>query len=1376
MDDEPMLALNLYEGTDWEIPAHITDKHDSMVSVRSLFAHVSVVGKHGLYAFAVRVARQSEGVIRTKGTSGGIVNDLCEMLNSIPGMQVRALICKDTKSWVLVDGDTEGPHAFIDMEEVPPTSPLFLGLTGFFSRNRMFLNNFEQPVPKVTPLVCCFEYVIPLSQMGVQAGDLFYIGPRESFIDESIVLPKGDPFPWVRLIDTCSSSPILHNIVDAIVKYALSMPMEQLIANAKRFFLMQKPNEAIALVLFVSNEYIWLPIGGTQIPAIEDQFTMMINHAIQYNTSSDEVVRKLLIFYARWDMMQTMGAQIIESDECYLWLTTPNLEEGDSLTSVIRRERQAQESQCYLLKTKDNTILPLIWTARVRVYRGLVTTDSHPAFGSAPAFRVYVETNFMNMLKLTAATADTHELMRLVNLWDFVSSFVVKEVHTYMARCSWIAYKVFLAIINMYEGVDGEIELSTFLTYMHSMGPSTNVCEDIVIMQDLVLFLTMPTESQCLAAKAFHAVVEVDPVQTANQISNDAFQLFLSVTDESEQEAWHGQVVDPQETAEGVDVTFPDDVHSADKATLLLLLRSRGLAHLLAHSPLVPAHQSWVGAISMEDDIDIFELASKALLVGMTRDLVVLVFDNKLRVTIVNRSTDNVVGLTLLRAVVNAYNTLISNHAFGMTNIKYNSQDVVMLFRVFNVGYRERKPGHEVINRSLLCEAIVNVLFDIYTARTPYLGAVWSDAVDFLLSGAISHRANIDWDNDNECGMTVDDAGTGSDVLNTMKAAVRTLYLDRVQAIEVVSGSMYFFHGTISSAFMVAPHALKNHDHLIRNVELRGAHVDAATVGVLASLVVMSLYGGFGTVQNLVKLYDTIISRYQLSNPIPFIVRQILQALWSEHQHYLHFPDVKHDSQMLISTWERNIANESLPFYRTVLSVIQDGGSLKGSGIVVFDDTVSFVVQGGVGSKERATVTILITDWPLIKTWEAYIDDVETVVSALNVYKGGAESHPVSSLLCFGETVGRLIVKDKQNAMQILLSKGLALFLESVSGLLQQITNETTASRDAVVNVLDKVVVDDSVSLVTNEGMCGLRLLPQKSQNSVLALFSYPFALLDQSIALHYDSVSRLVDLTGTIDSDLMLITNALMDEQCDMAWDISEILNPAVSDWLLACMQTIAVEKRRSAILLCLNSMVEGVQPFWCGNREVFERSVIGALQQLPSGMVTRDSRRKFLRDLFTPLLEIVNMQPDVGACVLLVPSSLCDYNIVCMDRMVHVSPLDRWDKKNMATDLTEWLNSTKDILLNTSVDSPIEDFMEKARKMGANPIQGDAAAHVFSSIPAYIYTHHSLDKLMGTVIRASVLNAWTRDIPAIEIYTRKNLVAAGQELIANDGIVNSH
>lgn len=1344
------------------------------MSVKTLFSNVSSVGKPDLYSFVVQVSRKSESVIKTKRTSDGIVNDLCEILHTMYAVNVRALIGTDTNSWVVVESEAVESHAFMDMKKVLSNSSESRGMTAFFSRNRKFLD-FFQTAAIYTPLVRCFEYVIPWSQMGLPENDALYIGPRESFIDKGIEPLENAPFPWAMMIDTSNSQPIINNVLNAICAYALAMPMEQLNANATRFFLMQKPNSVIALVNFVSNEHLWVPLGGTwtPAPATEEQFTIMFTHARQYGTCAQDVTMRLLIYYARLYMMQVMSTQVaVDSEECYMWLTAPELHERVSLTAAVLREKQAQESECYLMRTTANTILPILWTKHNQVYRGMLVTDTHPAFATAPAFRKYVTDNIMDMLKATAATADTHMLLRLLTLWESLFSFVVTDVRTYMTRCSWQARNVFLAIIDTYVGDSRVIDLPTFLTYMHSMQPSTRVLGDIVITQDLVLFLTMPSESQCVSVKAFHAVMGVDPDRTAGEMWNNAFQVFLAGTDASEREMAQGasvQITEPQETDENVGFTFPDDVHDADKATLYLLLRSRDLHHLLALSPFIPAHQSWVSVIVKEGEgDDIFSLASKAHLIGMTQDLVVFILDGRLCVTIRNGSIDSAVGIKLIMAVVNAYNILVSKVMLAVTDMKYTMQEVVMLFRAFNVGYRETESGQKVINQSLLREAMVHVLLGIYPTKTHSLGAVWSDTVDFLLSGAISHRAShTGLDNDSEWPMEVDGADTSEDSLNTMITAVRTLYPDRVQAVEVVSGSIYFLEGTVSSAFMVALCVLKKHEHLIRNVHLRDVRTDAVTIGVLASIVVRSLYGGFGTVRNMVKVCDTIVSRHQSQNPVPFIVRQILRLVWSKHEGHLHLPDVESDSHNLISTWERNIADESMPFYHAVLGVVLVDDLPKESALVGLDHTVSVIVQNGIGSKKQATVSMLVTDWPLTKTWEEYIHNQKTLSSALNTYKGNADSRPVSSLLHFDKTVSSLWIKegDMESARCALLPNSRSFFLESIGRLVQQITTNTTASCDAVVKVLDKVVADDAVFLVSDKAVCGLHLLPNKKQNSVLTIGTYRFALLDQSIALPFDTVSQRVDLQGPIDSDLLLITGALMHGD-NMSQNEKVISDSDVSDWVLACMKMIAVEKQRKAAFLCLNGMLHAVQPYLSPNSEVFEISVLDAVQHLPLGTVTTETRRTFLQNVFTPFMDAMNRQPDVGACILRVPSSSCDYNILCTETTVCVSPLYR-EKKSLATALKKWINNTKDFLQDTSVSSTIDDFMQDSRTGTADPVGGKATAHVFDRIPNSVCTRHLSAGLMGTVAKASVLNAWITDIPATEIYMRNHLIATGRQLI---------
>ena len=1396
------MTQKVYRGTDYPFPAHIIDAScGDQMRVMTLFKDVSISDKPDLYAFVVQVCRRSESVITTKRASHGIVTDLCEILQCIYGIAVNKLIGTDINSWVVVQTAAEGgSYAFIDMARLPSASQESMGLTAFFSHERTFLDFFQPHFALYTPLVRCFEYVVPWSEIGMPTSDSLYIGPRESFIDKGIDLSKRVPLEWVAQVDLKNSDPILYQLLNAIYGYAMAIPMEHLIANANRFFLMQNLNGVIALVNFVSDDHMWAPIGESPLQYTEEgKFTTMVMYAKQYyGASKEDVTMRLLVYYARLCMKQAKHT-VVEAAECCVWLTAPTLEEGDSLTAAILKEKQAQESTCYLLRTSEDTILSIIWTSTSQMYRGMMVTDTHPAFGSAPAFRQYVNENLVNMVTASAVMADTHELMRLLTLWESLFNFVVTDVREYMTKCPWMARDVFLAIIRMHAGKSRLIALTTLLTYIHSIQSSPMVFESFVIAQDCVIFLTMPDESKCLAVNAFHAVMGADPDQTAREMSNNAFQLFLAGTIVSEKETMQvdsGQVPEAQETDECVSVVFPNAVLDADKATLYQLLKSRGLHHLFVLSPFVPAHQSWLSIIAREVGCeDILSMASKARLVGMTQDLVVYVFDSTLYVTVMNDSTDSAMGLRLVMAVVNTYNTLVLKGVLVVTDVTYTVQEAVVLFRAFNVGYRSTNSGGKVIDPSLLRKAIVYILFGIYPTSTSCMEAVWSDMVDFLLSGAISHRTSHTHEPDNDVNwdMEVEGADNNADILNMMKMVVHVLYLDRVQAVEVVAGSIYVFQGAVSSAFMVAQSVLKTHENIIRNVNLSGVHTDDVTISVLASIVIASLYGEFSVVQNLAQLYDALISRHQSRNIIPFIVRQILRVVWSEYLDHVHFPDVEYDSQKLISTWERNIADKLMAFPCAVVGVVLVDGPPKDSATVVLDHTVSVIMQNGVGSEKPATLSLLITGWPLAKEWKVYIHIQEVMSSELNAYKGHITLQPVSSLLYFGQQVAALWEWERGCGfgctMRALLPDGRCIFMASMSNIVHQITEGTAASHHDVVKVMDKVLADDGVSpCIAGPDICGLQLVSKKKQNNVLTIFEYPFALLDQSIALHFDSVSQMVDLNGPIDSNLLLITDTLMHETNDPGQSAKVISNPRISDWLLACMPMIAVEKQRKASYLCLSGMLNSVPPFWRHNGEDFETSVLGAVKQLPLCTVTNEIRRQFLWDVFIPFMEIINRQHNVGACVLLPPSSsqnnnnkngsytahrsdthnvlrLSGYTVVCTEHTMSVGLLHR-GMNTFDAGLAEWLTSIRNFLQDTPVDSSIEDFVASSREKGADPIQGETAAHVFENIPTGVYTQHPAARLVDIVTRASVLNAWTRDVPAVEIYTRNHLIATGREL----------
>ena len=1348
-----------YCGTNWAIPAHIVREsdHNRFVRIDTLFQDVSPKGKPHLYALVMQMSSKSGGMIKTKQDSVGIVSDLCYILNSMDGVNVRAVIGTRNNSWVVINSETVGTEAFLNMEHVS-SSRKGMGLIAFFAQDRTFLDKFDHPAPQLTPLVRCFEYMIPWSENGAHQGDDSYLGPGEGSITNDTALPTDDVFPWAKIINTKNDHPILYNVCNAICEYALTISMEQLKANAKRYFLMQKPGYAIGLVNFVSNEHVWIPLGHKYESDVEDKFTMMLCHAAQYNTCADEVTRRLLIFITKLYLIKDQ-----ESQECYMWLTEPAVQDKDSLTEAIQREKQVQQSQCYPMRTKENTILSIICTSQGQIYRALVSTDTHPIFGSAAAFRRYVNDNILEMLKVTAS-GEPGSIMRCLDLFENLSRFIVTDVRTYMTRCSWIADKVFFCVIGMYREKSQVIDLPIFLSYMHSTDMSVRVSADIVIMQNKVIFLKMPTESQCVAANVFHAVMGVDPMVAAKEISTRAFQLFHTRTVVCEQEAEQlacGHVEERQQTDELVHFSFPNNMQDADKETLYQLLRFKGLEHLLALSPLVPADQLWVGVISSDVDYDnIINLASKVHLLGMTQDLVVFAMENKLHVITMNRNADNSVGITLITAVANAYNTLLSNLVLPISYMKYTILDVITLFRVFNVGYRETKSGQKVINKDLLCKAMIHVLFGIHASRITSLITVWLEMVDFLLSGAISHRTHMDRKNSNTC------ANKMWDSLDTMKIIIHALYQGRVQVIEVLQGSIYIFQGTVSSVFMVAPALLEKHDHLIRNVELKGVQTYSATVGILASIITGSLYSEF-EVQNLDDIYSAIAQRYQRPNTIPFIVRQILKVLWSEHRDYLYFPNVEWNSLKLISTWERNLTDTSLPFHHSLISTVLVDSPPKGSVTVKLDNTVSAMIY----NTEQATVSMFLTDWPMIKTWGQYIHDIKVLSSALNTYKENAGSQPISSLLCFGQMLKDLWghEEQRQNAGQTLLSDSLYFVYNSVVDIIKQITDQTHVTKDIIMKVLDKVFVDDGVSLVATDNSCRIQLLPNKEHSSVIVIGSYPFALLDQGIAFHFDNVSEQVELVGTIDNNLLLITDALMQAKDDVTVDFNAALKPDISDWLLACMQSIAVEKQRKVVFLLLTSMVSYAHLFWQENSEALKHSVMCALQQMPHGMVTTQSRKTFLQSIFIPFMEAINQQPDVGACVLLDSPHSCGYNILCTEHTVNVSPLYKGDKGSRAIELTEWLKTIKTFLQNNPIDLPIEVFVEESTKIGPSPIFSMAAEHVLHSIPTDVYTPHVhvSTKLIDTITRACVLNAWTRDIPAIKIYTQKHLIAFGQEMI---------
>lgn len=1331
------------------------------MNVSTLFSGTSSVGKIDLYAFVLQLSKCSASMIKTKAHSFGMVEDLCEILHAMYGIKVASLIGRENRSWIIVYREGTGTNVFLDTKELPIGSSEREGLIGFFTGNRTFLNNFPEPAPQCTHLVIGFD--CEHSSLGVQTqvDDVLCSTPAEKYC----FLPPKGPFPWAVAINTANSNSILHNVINALCAHAFALPVDDLICNAHRFFLMRSSEEKfIAMVNFVTYEQCWLPLEEIQIPNKEEQFSMMLNNAGQYGTATEEVKKRLLMYFARFC---TSCHVPVEPDECYQWQTPINFKKGDSLIAAILREKEAQESNCYHLRTDTDTILPIICEKDMAIYRGLLVTDTHPSFGSIIALRSYVTNNIKDMLERTAAaTGDIGELVNLLRLWELVSKFVVQDVCTYMTRCDWMARDIFLSVISMYKGQSEKMALSTFLHDIQFLKHLVRVSGDIALLGDSVFFLTMPTTAECLAAKAFHAVMTVDPVQAGCAISNNAFQTFLEGTDASELEEYAACGKDSKALTQDMEgeigFSFPDDVTDADKATLFSLLKFKRLHHLLAlFSPAVPSDMAWVGAVVTEERENIFSLASEASLIGMTTDLVVFVLNKKLYLTVMNGVTDSAVGSTLITEVVNTYNMLTSNVMPGLASMKYSIHEVVMLFRIFNVGYRKAKSGQQMLDPSRLRKAMVHTLFGFDHSVTCHLEAVWLETMDFLLSGAISHRVCSNDDGDSSIHLQ------GSDTcLNTMLAATYALYLDRVHATEVVPGSIYFLQRGVSSTFMVETAVLEKHEHLLRNVELKGVCTDPATVGILASILVKSLgltqSGEFCKIKNVAKIHNTIVSRHKGPNPIPFIVRQTLRVLWSKYQGQVYFPNVEPDNENLISIWERNIADESMPFYRTVINLVLLDGHLNGRTRVFLDDTLSVILQNGIGDEEETSASMLVTDWPLSESWETYTQGIERLCSALNTYKENALSHPVSSLMQLDQILARIWVhvKHKQTAIQTLLPQGTYFFLDSVRSLVKQITDKTDDTTDAVVKVLDKAVADKNVSLVTEEDICAIKLLEGKEQKSIIVISGYPFALLDKSIVLPFNSISQRVELKGAIGHELLWISHTLMGMD-GMTQDANVIKNKVLADWLLACMPMIPAEKQKRASFLCLSGLLGQVHSFWEQNREVVENSVVHAVDEVTSGKVTKESQRRFLREVFTPLMDSINREPNVCACLLLDPASSCHYYVMCTETTIEVGMLDRGND-NKAMELTEWLEATKALISISSLQA----FMKGSKINGVPPVGGDATTQLFASMPHWPYRQDSHTAMMDSVIRGSVLNAWTRDVPALEMYTKSSLIAIGRKL----------
>lgn len=1333
------------------MPSHVREGNGSMC-VNNIFSHVSHADNENLYGFVVCLSRKSTGMINTKPKTSGIVVDLCEILHSMVDVNVMAVIGENVNSWVAVKitGD-DTLYTFMDMNRLSTTSLESMTLTAFFSRNRVFLDAYTETAI-FTPLVRCFEYALPLD--GKEEG-VFHIGQRESFVDTVFSSLTAVSFPWLNLIDAHNSNTILQNIIKAICDYALGLNKENLMANTQRFFLMQRPNYAIALVNFVSNEYSWIPLCNDEILTTEKQFTTMIRYASNYGNEAKNIRKKLLIFYSR--ILLNNDSLSWEANDCYTWLTKPEIDEGETLACAVLREKQCQEARSSFLMTKNGHILPLLWTGEKLAHRGLVVNDTHSAFGSVYALREYVNNNIYDMLHITARNASIEKLLGLVTICESILNAVVMDVRTYMKRCTWLAEDILHKMIDMSMYSSGSIDLSTFLEHFKCVcTPSLKVTEDIFITNDVVLFLKLPTEGQCTSAKAFHSVMKVDGNIALSDIWHNALEYFLSQTDKHEQEMARRvsrKADEPLETFVNVSFDSLNHVDNADKGTLQLLLRHWGLEHLLALSCFIPPEKMWVSApIWTGEYNDIFSFASNAHLIGMTKDIVVYAINKKLCVTTMFFSEEY--KMPLIMEVVNTYNTMLSNNmvfigeATQRTN--YSVTEVVELFKVLNVGYRGMpSSSKDIFHKALLCKAIVYVVFGINPNST--LEHVFSGTVDFLLTGPISHRAIYTED---EKKRDTEIQFAGDITLDTMIKAVERLYLGKVQPVQIIAGKLYILQGTMSCAFMMARSFVIEQEHLIRHVTPKNAQHDELFVYCIWASIVAYILLGY-SVENIRKVYNAM--HYGLRIQVTSIIRKTLWHIWSKYKDHLYFPELSQYND-LNSRWENNITNKSISLYRSILDVIAVGDFPKESVILPCDSTVSFVVENALERQENTIVSLLLTDWPMDKTWECYINEKQRLISHLKTYKQKAGLEPVSSLLQFQET--------KCACVETLLGKGTYLFLQCMISLIKYITTHTTTGYDAVVKVLDGVIADKNVSLITEETVCKLKLVDKTNQ--VIFIDNYTFALLGENIAVPFLLDSLEIDLRRCIDNDLILVTDMLMSKNYKPVQNMT-VSNSDVSDWLFACLPWISQEKQIKAALFYLGGILDAMQLDWCiSNEKLFHNFVIDAVNSIPRSSIQKETQRTFVRNVFKSVMDTMNKCPDVSACVLHVPSCAYDYCVVCTESKVSVYSLSNHKNDSIGRSLAQWLNKMKTFLQSLSVNSPREEFLNRSIEIGVDPISGKNTTRVFNFILSNDgYTGDF--SLFDIIIRVSLLNAFIRDIPPTELYIRRHLIALGKILSSN-------
>lgn len=1247
-----------YEYMNLPLPAHINERHigGDFVPLNTIFANVTTTGAPCLYVFTVTVSRLAEGVIKTKRQSDGIVHDLCQVLDCVPGIHVLALIGTSQCSWICVHNKFLGAHKYyIDMQEIPQPSPESNMLGRFFGEESDFLDYSEcEDIAKYTPLVRCFETAAKLS-----------INDDADF--------QTHTFPWILEMELANGLSIMQNILNAICRY--TVPMSILKANYMNFFLMQKQYFVIALVDFIRNKTWWFTPGNTQKPEDEDQLYEMLKYATRYEDKANDVRRELLIFYSKKEKK--------EPNECFKWLTDPTIHEGETACSVIRRERNEQEKQCILLQTSENTTLPVYWESKTQLYRGILVQDTHPVFGSARAFRKYVEVNLIDMVKNTIKLADFDGLMDIFRLFQLISGDVMNDVYEYMQRCKWTARDLLLTyIINS----QGRTELSTLLNHMRDVQVDHIINEDLALYNNTVLFRAMPTQKQCAAALTVHAVMSVDPVQAASEMWNNAFEHFLARTDANEQEMAHGQVLQPLETNVKLCFTFPHDVHDADKNTLNTLLRYLGLSHLLANSPFIDVDQMWVSAVANEGMCDdIFSFAQNAQLIGMTCDFAVYVFNEKLHLTTARSN--------LVSKVINTYNMLVSNTEFLKTeSLNYDEQEIVMLFKVFNIGHRGTRSGHKLINQSLLCKAIVRTLFDAPLGTA--LEIMWSNTADYLLSGAISHRHN---------GPDT----TGADgTLPKMLKAVDTLYQGRVRSLSVITNSLYLLQGTVSCAFMVAD--IKQHEErAIQDID-QPKHITTVAVWVL--IVNEILRGNAHNVHHVKELYEAL----ERKSHIPSLVKQILHMSWSKYQDHIYFPE----NNITHSLWETTLTNESVT--RLILSVLDD--LPNDTTRVPIDHTVSFILRN---TKHR-TGDLLITDWPLLHDWDVYIEKKNSIVHAFNAYANGAKLHPYTSFLHFDKRLCDLQIPTKPFSQEY----GMFKYITSIVHIVRQ--NCRSVTEDDIVSVFDRFVLHSS-----RDNVC--------HNPAFLTIGTYPYVLVGESIAMHFNTTTQEASLTHD-SNNLLSITDVLLSGELSTECVIAD---SSVSDWLLACIPMLNVEKQIRAAFLLTNNILRNIQ--W--NQEILKTSAIHAASLISQGTkITKDIRRKFIRNIIGPIMDEAN---DSNGRMCILTSSHEDYYVFCLKENAFALCEGN---KGMEKTITKWLNKVKTFLQ----DTPDENFVHTCIQIGPDPICGIYASLTFDKNP----TDHK-KSVIDSVTRASVLNAWIKDVPAIEIYARPHLIAIGRQLI---------